>query len=86
MVFIPGGEFLRGRSHSLPDDPLKWFPTLLKDDRPVLKIFVTAFYLDAHEVTNDSTLRSLRPRSIQRPTTGQKGNCQPVRRSILSRT
>ena len=33
MVFIPGGEFLRGRSHTLPDDDVKWFPVLLRDDR-----------------------------------------------------
>jgi hypothetical protein len=39
MVFIPAGESLRGRSHALPD--LKWFPTLLKDDRPVRKISST---------------------------------------------
>ncbi len=52
MVFIPGGEFLRGRSHALPDDGLKWFPTLLKDDRPVRGIFVDHFYLDRREVTN----------------------------------
>lgn len=53
MVFIPGGEFLRGRSNPLPDDDLKWFPELLKDDRPVRKIHVDPFYLDAREVTND---------------------------------
>ena len=52
MVFVPGGEFLRGRSHTLPDDGLKWFPTLLKDDRPVRGIFVDHFYLDRREVTN----------------------------------
>ena len=52
MVFVPGGEFLRGRSHALPDDGLKWFPTLLKDDRPVRGIFVDPFYLDRQEVTN----------------------------------
>ena len=52
MVFIPGGEFLRGRSHALPDDGLKWFPTLLKDNRPVRGILVDPFYLDRHEVTN----------------------------------
>ena len=51
MVFIPGGEYSRGRSHALPDDGLKWFPTLLKDDRPVRKITVDPFYLDATEVT-----------------------------------
>ncbi len=53
MVFVPGGKFLRGRSHSLPDDDLKWYPTLLKDDRPVRAISVDAFYLDQHEVTNE---------------------------------
>ena len=52
MVFIPGGEFLRGRSHALPDDGLKWFPTVLKDDRPVRRVLVDPFYLDRHEVTN----------------------------------
>jgi sulfatase modifying factor 1 len=52
MVFIPGGEYLRGRTHKLEDDGLKWFPTALKDDRPVRKIQIDAFYLDAHEVTN----------------------------------
>jgi iron(II)-dependent oxidoreductase len=52
MVFIPAGDFLRGRSHALPDDGLKWYPTLLKDDRPVKRIYIDAFYLDEHEVTN----------------------------------
>jgi iron(II)-dependent oxidoreductase len=52
MVFIPGGDFLRGRTHALPDDGLKWFPTLLKDDRPVRRTYIDPFYLDEHEVTN----------------------------------
>ena len=52
MTFIPGGEYLRGRSHALPDDGLKWFPTLLKDDQPVKTIRVDNFYLDTDEVTN----------------------------------
>lgn len=52
MVFIPGGDYLRGRSHTLPDDDLKWFPTLLKDDRPVRRIALDPFYMDEHEVTN----------------------------------
>jgi formylglycine-generating enzyme required for sulfatase activity len=52
MVFIPGGEFLRGRSHPLPDDNLQWFPTLLKDDQPARRIIISPFYLDDHEVTN----------------------------------
>ena len=52
MVLIPGGNFLRGRSHDLPDDGLKWFPTLLKDERPARQIVVGPFYIDKHEVTN----------------------------------
>lgn len=52
MVFIPGGEFLRGRSHTLPDDGLQWVPDLVKDDQPVKLIQVAPFYLDTHEVTN----------------------------------
>ena len=53
MVFIPGGEYARGRTHALPDDDLKWFPDLVKDDRPVKKIQVDPFYLDQYEVTNE---------------------------------
>ncbi|MCS7026615.1 MAG: formylglycine-generating enzyme family protein [Bryobacteraceae bacterium] len=52
MVFIPGGEFLRGRSYALPDDGLKWVPEVLMDDRPVRPVYVDPFYMDAHEVTN----------------------------------
>jgi formylglycine-generating enzyme required for sulfatase activity len=52
MALIPGGEYARGRSHKLPDDGLKWYPTLIKDDRPVRQIHVDEFYLDEHEVTN----------------------------------
>src|SRR5205823_3773851 len=52
MVFIPGGEFFRGRSQALSDDNLKWYPTLMKDDRPVRPIRIDPFYLDQHEVTN----------------------------------
>jgi formylglycine-generating enzyme required for sulfatase activity len=51
MVFIPGGDFRRGRTHKLPDDGLKWWPELLTDDRPVRKITIGPFYLDKHETT-----------------------------------
>ena len=56
MMFILGGTFFRGRSHELPDDGLKWVPTLLKDDRPVRRIIVDPFYLDKYEVTNQQYL------------------------------
>ncbi len=51
MVFVPGGEFARGRTHKLPDDGLQWWPELLTDDRPVRKIRVDPFYVDAYETT-----------------------------------
>jgi iron(II)-dependent oxidoreductase len=53
MVEIPAGAYLRGRTHPLEDDGLKWVPTVMKDDRPVQRIHVDAFSIDAHEVTNE---------------------------------
>lgn len=52
MTFVPGGVYQRGRTHALPDDGLKWYPEVMKDDRPVKAIRVDAFYMDTHEVTN----------------------------------
>ncbi|MCW5983071.1 MAG: formylglycine-generating enzyme family protein [Bryobacteraceae bacterium] len=51
MAFIPGGEFLRGRSHKLPDDGVKWWPVLLQDDQPARLIALKPFYMDKREVT-----------------------------------
>jgi len=73
MVFIPGGEFLRGRSHPLPDDDLKWYPTLMKDDRPVRRIRVDAFYLDEREVTNQQYLAFVKATRHRAPYNWPKG-------------
>jgi formylglycine-generating enzyme required for sulfatase activity len=53
MVFIPGGEFQRGRTYEWSDYNLKYYPTAHQDDRPVRTIRVDPFYLDIHEVTNE---------------------------------
>ena len=53
MVFIPGGEFSRGRSYDWPDVRLAWYPNPLKDDTPVRKISLDPFYMDEAEVTNE---------------------------------
>ena len=53
MVFIPGGEFARGRSHEHPDSNLPYYPNPLRDDVPVKTVFIDAFYLDETEVTNE---------------------------------
>jgi formylglycine-generating enzyme required for sulfatase activity len=52
MVFVPAGEYQRGRTHALPDDGLQWYPEVMKDDRPVRAVHVDGFYMDTHEVTN----------------------------------
>ena len=53
MVFIPGGEFSRGRSYDWPDTRLAWYPNSLKDDTPVRKVYVNPFSMDEAEVTNE---------------------------------
>jgi len=53
MVFIPGGEFSRGRSYDWPDTRLAWYPNPLKDDTPVRKVYVNPFNMDEAEVTNE---------------------------------
>jgi formylglycine-generating enzyme required for sulfatase activity len=53
MVFIPGGEYSRGRTYDWADNKLKYYPTPHQDDQPVRSIYVDPFYLDESEVTNE---------------------------------
>lgn len=53
MVFIPGGEFQRGRTFDWPDTRLAWYPVWFQDDVPVRRIQLAPFYLDETEVTNE---------------------------------
>jgi formylglycine-generating enzyme required for sulfatase activity len=53
MVFVPGGEFARGRTYQWSDYDVKWYPTAHQDDRPVKTIRVDPIYLDQSEVTNE---------------------------------
>ena len=43
MMFVPGGEFLMGS----PDDGVSF-----DDERPQRKVYVSAFLIDRHEITN----------------------------------
>ena len=52
MVLIPAGEFTMGRTKLTPDDSTQMRPRVLLDDRPAHKVWLDAYYLDAHEVTN----------------------------------
>lgn len=76
MVFIPGGEFLRGRSHKLPDDGLKWFPVLLQDEQPVKKITIDPFYLDAREATNEQYAAFVKAKRHRAPYNWPKGELE----------
>jgi iron(II)-dependent oxidoreductase len=73
MVFVPGGEFLRGRSHALPDDGVKWAPELVQDDRPVRAVTLDPFYLDQYEVTNEQFSRFVQATRHRPPYNWLKG-------------
>jgi len=79
MEFIPGGEFQRGRTHALPDDGLKWWPTLMKDDRPVRAIRVDPFYLDQYEVTNQQYAMFVEATRHRKPYHWPQGKVPPGR-------
>src|ERR1041385_1803502 len=51
MVWIPGGEFSMGT-----DDPTREVcggPDTMPDARPIHRVYVDAFWMDATEVTNE---------------------------------
>ena len=52
MVSIPAGAFTMGRTKLTPDDKTKMRPQILLDDRPAHKVYLDAYDIDAHEVTN----------------------------------
>lgn len=53
MVFVPGGEFTRGRNFPWPDADVPWYPTSHQDDKPARAVRLDPFYLDEAEVTNE---------------------------------
>lgn len=73
MVFIPGGEFQRGRTYEWADYNLKYYPTAHQDDRPVRKIHVDPFYLDESEVTNARYAAFVKAKGHRAPYHWRKG-------------
>ena len=73
MVAIPGGQYQRGRAHEHPDSDLLYYPNPLRDDRPLKKIYIDAFYLDEAEVTNERYLGFLAATNHRRPFHWVKG-------------
>jgi iron(II)-dependent oxidoreductase len=56
MVLIPEGEFFMGTSESAVERILETFPdskkSWVKDEQPAHRVYLKAFYIDRHEVTN----------------------------------
>jgi formylglycine-generating enzyme required for sulfatase activity len=52
MAPIPAGEFTMGRTKLTPDDKTTMRPQVLLDDRPPHKVYLDAYFIDTHEVTN----------------------------------
>jgi beta-lactamase class A len=51
MSLIPAGEFTMGRTKLTSDDKTNMRPHVLLDDRPERRVYVSAFWIDTHEVT-----------------------------------
>lgn len=52
VVTVPAGSFAMGRHKLTSDDQTKMRPNILLDDRPVHQVEVSAFRMDAKEVTH----------------------------------
>lgn len=72
-IFVPGGEFQRGRTHDWPDAKLPWYPVWLVDDVPVRTIRVEPFYIDEAEVTNERYAAFVRATKHRAPYHWKKG-------------
>jgi formylglycine-generating enzyme required for sulfatase activity len=82
MVFIPGGEFARGRAHEHADSKLPYYPNPLRDDLPVRTIHIDAFYLDETEVTNERYAAFVKASGHRAPYHWRKGE-MPVGKEKL---
>ena len=52
MAFIAAGEFRMGRTNLTADDSKGMRPKILLDDRPVHRVLLDAYYMDARAVTH----------------------------------
>jgi sulfatase modifying factor 1 len=67
MVPIPAGEFTMGRTRLTPDDKTKMRPQALLDDRPDHKVYLDAYSMDAHEVTNQQYAEFVKATGHRKP-------------------
>ena len=64
---MPGGSFSMGRSQLTSDDSTKMRPQILLDDRPVHKVTVKPFYMDAYEVTHEKYAKFVQAKGHRSP-------------------
>src|SRR5574341_1014449 len=67
MVAIPAGEFWMGRTHTASLEQAIILERDRRDDQPAHRTYVSAFYLDQHEVTNGDYLRFVEASGAARP-------------------
>jgi len=66
-----------GRHQTTSDDATKMRPQILLDDRPVHKVKITAFLLDAKEVTHEQYEQFVKARKHRTPYHWQQGKVPP---------
>ena len=60
MALIPADDFMMGRSKPTIDDKTGMRPLILRDDRPVHKVWLDAYFMDAKEVTHGDYAKFVR--------------------------
>ena len=73
MVLIPAGEYWMGRTHTASLEQAIILERDRRDDQPAHKIFIDAFYLDTHEVTNADYARFVAATNAAKPWHWPKG-------------
>jgi formylglycine-generating enzyme required for sulfatase activity len=67
MAVVPEGNFWMGRTHFFLVDAVGWFERDRQDDFPAHRVFLDAFSIDKHEVTNESYARFLSSKGGAKP-------------------
>jgi iron(II)-dependent oxidoreductase len=73
MVLVPAGEYWMGRTHTTSLEQAIILERDRRDDQPAHKIYIDAFYLDTHEVTNADYARFAAATSAAKPWHWPKG-------------
>ncbi len=84
MVLIPAGDYWMGRTHTASLEQAIILERDRRDDQPAHKIFVDAFYLDTHEVTNADYAKFVAATNAAKPWHWPKGTVATGRGAMAS--